>query len=87
VVAITDELPEQLDPFFAGYDGPFPGIVAVDEYRRSFLAYGVSGTPAFVLTDDAGRVEGTAVGYRPDVGLELSGWSWAERPAPPTDTR
>jgi thiol-disulfide isomerase/thioredoxin len=87
VVAITDELPEQLDPFFAGFDGPFPAIIAVDEYRRSFLAYGVSGTPAFVLTDDAGRVEGTAVGYRPDVGLELSGWSWAERPAPPTDTR
>jgi len=87
VVAITDELPEQLDPFFADYDGPFPAIVAVDEYRRSFLAYGVSGTPAFVLTDGAGRVEGTAVGYRPDRGLELSGWSWAKDPTPPAGAR
>jgi thiol-disulfide isomerase/thioredoxin len=78
VVAITDELPEQLGPFFAQHDGPFPAIVAVDEYRRSFLAYGVSGTPAFVLTDASGRIEGHAVGYRPDHGLGLPGWSWTK---------
>jgi thiol-disulfide isomerase/thioredoxin len=89
VVAITDELPEQLDPFFAAHEGPFPAIVAVDEYRRSFLAYGVSGTPAFVLTDGAGRIESYAVGYRPDHGLELSGWSWAKDtdPDPTTNER
>ena len=45
VVAITDEPPEKLDAFFAKYNGPFPAIVAVDELRRAFLAYGVSGTP------------------------------------------
>jgi len=87
VVAITDELPEQLDPFFAKYDGPFPAIVAVDEYRRSFLAYGVSGTPAFVLSDTSGRIEGYAVGYRPDQGLEFPGWSWAKDATPATDQR
>jgi thiol-disulfide isomerase/thioredoxin len=82
VVAVTDELAEQLDPFFAKHDGAFPAIVAVDEYRRAFLAYGVSGTPAFVLTDASGRIAGHAVGYRPDRGLELAGWSWAKQ-APP----
>jgi thiol-disulfide isomerase/thioredoxin len=49
VIAITDELPEQLDAFFEHHDGPFPEGVAIDEFRRSFLAYGVSGTSAVLL--------------------------------------
>ena len=85
VIAITDELPEQLDPFFAKHEGPFPAIVATDEYRRSFLAYGVSGTPAFVLTDAEGRIAGSAVGYRADQGLGLPGWSWAKDATPAPD--
>jgi thiol-disulfide isomerase/thioredoxin len=79
VIAITDELPELLDGFFASHDDPFPEIVAIDEYRRSFLAYGVSGTPAFVLTDASGRVASYAVGYRPDRGLEFEGWAWSRK--------
>jgi hypothetical protein len=55
VVAITDETPDKLDPFFAKYQAPFPAIVAVDTLRRAFLVYGVSGTPTFVLTDAAGK--------------------------------
>jgi len=83
VVAITDELPVQLDAFFTKYDGPFPAIVAVDELRRAFLAYGVSGTPTFVLADAAGKVQSIAVGYRSEVGLPLTGWSRTTRsPAP-----
>jgi hypothetical protein len=55
-VAITDELSEKLDAFFTKYAVPFPAIVAVDELRRSFLTYGVSGPPTFVLADAAGKV-------------------------------
>jgi len=80
VIAITDELPAQIDAFFEKHDGPFPERVAVDEFRRSFLAYGVSGTPFFVFVDAAGRVQSTATGYRPDQGLPVAGWSWAKRP-------
>ena len=79
VVAITDEPPEKLDAFFAKYNGPFPAIVAVDELRRAFLAYGVSGTPTFVLTDVTNKVQSIASGYRPDIGLQLAGWSWSKR--------
>ncbi len=79
VIAITDELPKQLDAFFAKYDGPFPETVAWDEFRRSFLAYGVSGTPGFVLVDSNGKVRKTWTGYRADRGLEIAGWSWAGR--------
>jgi len=83
VVAITDEPPAKLDAFFTKYDALFPAIVAVDELRRAFLAYGVSGTSTFVLADAAGRVQSVLVGYRPEVGLALPGWSWTRRnPAP-----
>ena len=83
VVAITDEPPAQLDAFFTKYDAPFPAVVAVDELRRSFLAYGVSGTPTFVLADAAGKVQSVLIGYRPEVGLALPGWSWTTRPPAP----
>jgi thiol-disulfide isomerase/thioredoxin len=73
VVAITDEEPEQLDSFFASYRGPFPPVVALDQTRRTFLDYGVSGTPTFVLIDAAGRVAGVKVGYTRAKGLEVLG--------------
>jgi thiol-disulfide isomerase/thioredoxin len=82
VIAITDELPELIDAFFKQFEDPFPQAVAVDEFRRSFLAYGVSGTPFFVLVDAAGRIQSTSTGYRPDKGLPIEGWSWAKRPKP-----
>jgi thiol-disulfide isomerase/thioredoxin len=83
VVAITDKPPAKLDAFFTKYDAPFPAIIAVDELRRSFLAYGVSGTPTFVLADAAGKVHSVLIGYRPEVGLALPGWSWTRQdPAP-----
>jgi len=75
VVAITDEEPAQLDAFFASYHGPFPPIVAIDENRRTFVEYGVSGTPTFVLIDGEGRVEGHKVGYTKAKGLEVLGGS------------
>ena len=88
VVAITDEPPETLDAFFTKYNGPFPTTVAVDELRRAFLAYGVSGTPTFVLADATSKVQSIASGYRPDVGLPLAGWAWTKRnPAPAQELR
>jgi thiol-disulfide isomerase/thioredoxin len=78
VVAITDEPSEQLDTFFKHFRDPFPATVGVDEERRAFLAYGVSGTPTFVLVDGEGRVQAVTDGYRPDHGLGIEGWSWTK---------
>ncbi len=78
VIAISDELPDELDAFFEKHDGPFPETVAVDEFRRLFLAYGVSGTPSFVLVSAAGEVLSTSTGYRQDKGLGIANWSWAK---------
>ena len=81
VIAVTDELREQLDTFFQKFDAPFPETVAMDEYRKAFLAYGVSGTPTFVLLDGTGKVRSYATGYSADKGLGIAGWSWT-KPAP-----
>ena len=78
VIAITDEPAEQLDKFFGGWTKPFPATVAIDEYRSAFLAYGVSGTPTFVLVDRDGTVRGQATGYSLEKGLALEGWNWAK---------
>ncbi len=83
VVAITDEAKTQLDAFFDKFDHPFPAIVAIDEDRRAFVDYGVSGTPTFVLVDGNGRVQGYANGYNAEKGLAIPGWTWTARPAAP----
>ena len=50
--------------------------MATDELRRSFLAYGVSGTPTFVLVDGDGVIRSYSVGYSPAKGLGIEGWTW-----------
>jgi thiol-disulfide isomerase/thioredoxin len=80
VVAVTDEPVEMLDRFFAEFSQPFPERVATDEQRRSFLAYGVSGTPTFVLVDGGGVIRAYSVGYTPATGLPIAGWTWSGRP-------
>jgi thiol-disulfide isomerase/thioredoxin len=85
VIAVTDELPEQLDTFFKRFDAPFPAIVAVDEYRRTFLAYGVSGTPTFVLVDGSSKVQSYSTGYSTEKGLGIEGWSWVKEQTPSLD--
>lgn len=74
VIAITDEGRTTLDAFFARWKGPFPENVLSDEDRLSFLAYGVSGTPTFVLVDGERRVQSYAVGYDRAQGLPVQGW-------------
>jgi thiol-disulfide isomerase/thioredoxin len=83
VIAITDEPGEQLDTFFQHHEGPFPETVVSDELRRAFQAYAVSGTPSFVLLGPDGRVVTQWTGYTPDKGLQIDGWTWAGRAAPP----
>ncbi len=78
VIAITDEA---LDAFFAKFDRPFSEHVATDATRRAFLAYGVSGTPTFVLVDGDGIVRSYSVGYTPAKGLGIEGWTWLGKPA------
>ncbi|MEE8311996.1 MAG: redoxin family protein, partial [Candidatus Binatia bacterium] len=68
VIAITDEPAETLDKFFAS-DREFPAIVAIDSYRQAFQAYGVSGTPTFVLVDGEGRINTLFSGYSKQKGL------------------
>jgi thiol-disulfide isomerase/thioredoxin len=76
VLAITDEDPEVLEGFFREFVDPFPALVATDPQRLTFQAYGVSGTPSFVLLDAEGIVQYTQTGYRMQEGLRVEGWKW-----------
>lgn len=76
VIAITDEEPEKLDQFFKERGEPFPATVALDPYRAAFQAYGVSGTPTFVLVDAAGAVQSYKTGYNAAAGLGIPGWTY-----------
>jgi cytochrome c biogenesis protein CcmG/thiol:disulfide interchange protein DsbE len=80
VIAITDEPAELVAPFFKE-SRPFPQTVAIDELRRAFVAYGVSGTPTFVLVDGEGVIRSYSTGYRPATGLKIDGWEWRDRPS------
>lgn len=79
VVAITDEEPETLVPFFLEMHEPFPEVVATDPLRATFRSYGVSGTPTFVLVDGDGIVRHYQSGYTPQKGLQVEGWKRAPR--------
>lgn len=82
IVAVTDEDRKALDAFFKTWKGGFPNAVGLDQLRRAFVAYGVSGTPMFVLVDEHGKVAGSQIGYGPEKGLAFDGWTWSGRPAP-----
>jgi thiol-disulfide isomerase/thioredoxin len=77
VLAITDEPPQVLDPFFNFWSDPFPGLVAVDPDRRANEAFKVEGYPTFIAVDENGRVTMRAVGYRAEDGIPLKGWKAA----------
>jgi thiol-disulfide isomerase/thioredoxin len=79
VIAVTDEKQETLSGFFKKFSDPFPKAVGMDEKRRTFMSYGVSGTPTFVLVDEKGDVVWTQVGYKSDKGLDFPGWTWSGR--------
>ncbi len=76
VVAITDEAKDRLDEFFKIFTPEFPNTVVMDDYRKTSQTYGVSGTPTFVLIDNAGVVRAYTTGYNPEKGLGIEGWTW-----------
>jgi len=76
VVAITDEDPDTLKGFFSQFTEPFPQTVAIDPYRAAYQAYGVSGTPTFVLVDGEGVVRHYHTGYNLQTGLGIEGWDY-----------
>lgn len=80
VVAITDEPAETLSSFLQAFHDPFPASIAIDQSRRAFVAYGVSGTPTFVLVGGDGSIRSYASGYSAARGLGIDGWQWAGRP-------
>jgi thiol-disulfide isomerase/thioredoxin len=77
VVAITDEERGRVDAFLADPPPAFPAVVGLDRYRQTFLEYGVSGTPTFVLIED-GVVRHYQSGYARQTGLKIEGWRWRE---------
>ena len=78
VLAISDEDEETVSRFLAERAEPFIPLVAVDPLRKSFVAYGVSGTPTVLLVDGDGVIRHRQVGYG-EKGLTIEGWSWPGR--------
>jgi thiol-disulfide isomerase/thioredoxin len=78
VVAITDEDPAQLEPFLREHTD-FPANVASDPLRAAFQAYGVAGTPTFVLIGSDGVIQLYQRGYSAERGLQVEGWIWPGR--------
>ena len=82
ILAITDEPRERLEAFFRQPGLAFPARVAIDEYRKAFVAFGVGGTPTVVLLDGQGRVQHVQTGYDARKGLEIQGWKWKREAMP-----
>ena len=78
VVAVSDENPETVREFLDGWETTFPELVATDELRLSYVGYGVSGTPTFVLVDGDGQVTWRQTGYSRRRGLGIDDWEWDE---------
>jgi hypothetical protein len=77
VLAISDEAAGTVSGYLDTRQEPFFARLAVDPLRRSFIAYGVSGTPTIVLVDDKGVVRHRQVGYKAGDGLTVEGWRWS----------
>ena len=75
--AISDEEEATIEEFLRGRSDDFIQQVATDLLRRSFISFGVSGTPTILLIDDEGVVRHRQVGYTKKRGLHIEGWSWA----------
>jgi cytochrome c biogenesis protein CcmG/thiol:disulfide interchange protein DsbE len=79
VLAVTDEDQEPVLHFLSTWKQPFFDSVAIDGFRKTFIAYGVSGTPTIVLVDADGAVRFRQVGYSLGDGLKMAGWQWSGR--------
>jgi thiol-disulfide isomerase/thioredoxin len=83
VLAISDEAAGTVSGYLETRQKAFFEWVASDPLRRSFIDYGVSGTPTIVLVDDKGLVRHRQVGYSPKDGLTVTGWSWSQDTSSP----
>ncbi len=77
VLAVSDEDVDTVAGYLEGLGPTFFQWVAVDRLRKSFVAYGVNGTPTIVLVDEEGVVRNHQVGYDASRGLMVEGWSWS----------
>jgi thiol-disulfide isomerase/thioredoxin len=82
VIGVTDENSKILDAFMKKFTAPLPNALAMDDGRKTFVSFGVSGTPTFVLIDEKGNVTWRQVGYNPSQGLSIPGWTWSGRKTP-----
>lgn len=78
VVAISDEEVSKVQGFLEKRSEPFIEHVATDDLRLSYVSYGISGTPTFVLVDEKGIVEWRQTGYVTKKGLKIEGWKWKQ---------
>jgi thiol-disulfide isomerase/thioredoxin len=76
IIAISDEEEDTISRFLAERAEPFIRPVARDPLRKSFISYGVSGTPTVLLVDADGVIRHRQVGYTADKGLTVEGWHW-----------
>lgn len=77
VLAISDEDADIVGGYLDKLEEGFFERVAVDPLRKSFISFGVSGTPTIVLVDGEGVVRHRQVGYKPSEGLSVEGWRWS----------
>ena len=78
IVAVSDENPDKVRSFLDDWSDPFPELVVSDELRLSYVSFGVSGTPTFVLVDEGGVIEWRQTGYTPSRGLGVEDWDWKD---------
>ena len=76
VLAISDEEPATVETFLEKHEEAFFDEVAVDPLRKSFISWGVSGTPTIILIDENGAVRHRQVGWNAKDGITIPGWSW-----------
>lgn len=74
VIAVTDEDRATLDEFFAKRKQPFIQNVASDPSRTTFVTYGISATPTFVLVDANNVITSYVRGYTTSEGLSFPNW-------------
>jgi len=71
VVAISDEDEDTIKKFLSTWTEDFPGLVASDEFRQTYLSFAVSGTPTFVLIGADGKIEWRHTGFSVKDGLKI----------------
>jgi len=78
-LAISDEEAGTVAKFLESWQEPFFDSVTADPLRKTFISYGVSGTPTIIVVDAKGVIRHRQVGYSLERGLTVEGWKWSAR--------